>query len=727
MAIVFSQACQFPQDLDAAAAALDQELGDRLIANNELLAAVEAAVPELNSQLDAGSDILNRILATGDGSSTLKSVNDVSDQFGLQKDGQSQEADERFLNNFGVLLYNGVLYVPGTSNRDVDNIQILRELFVASGRNLARTESFLQKSKTLFVYNKLSVQHVPPKKPGAQAFTLAEVRTALSMPHLTADDVIVAEDYTTLVLVRTYLDFDISIPEVKHRYNLSDAEIVLSVFHFDKVDNTTSAIARYQGYGLSTDQLAAVLAGTESIAPIQASITSAKQTAVSVIDKINFVLQRLNTLDLSSKNDFRNKLRVDIGLLTTTHLNIINQNLFNVAVVKTRDTLTKLRARHNDAEIQSLLNNRTDINGIFFDPTDDQLTRVLTNGMTAAPGSTVGSNRFLNLTGLPPVDQSILMFMYADLYDADRVLNGPLVQSSFVDSRRNLTEYIARNPIRSLTNATITQSNSSSTILQGQPSTGTPSSILSELLDTNKTLGMDQRMADVNDAFKGLFDLYPDSIAQPLSRIINIIAKLFEKAMKGLQLLINKAKRFIFMLKKRLDAFSGQFLSLTGSGNFNSSLLKCAVNFDVSLSLPSGGLLDELLKFLNNIGVLVAEFLTKLAKWIADLFEKLLCLPISLINAFLGQVSAALPSACQIPRVKLNDSLIKALTRLRAIGDFNTLVFQKMGGDLLRYRLVINAAPDKLKQFKSSALCNSKQVSTFYNTSILNIGGAIPG
>ena len=724
MTIAPVRSCQFPQDLEAAANALDQELGDRIIANDALLTAAEETVAAVDSQLAQGFDILERVLGLGDGSSNIKTGADVSEQFGLPEDKPTASMDEKQLANYGILVHDDVMYAPGRmgTEKAIDNIGVLRRLFIASGRDLTRTKAFLQAKRTLFVYNKLHIAVAPAKVPGNKAYTLTEIKTIYSLPHLTKNDISINEDFTTSILIRTYLDSDISLAEVKRRYNLEDHEIITSVFHFDVADNSSNSITRYTSYGFSGALLNDIIAGEETTTATVLSITANKMSAAATIGQIDLINQRYEALDSNYKKEVaKSKLTSDVEVLQKTHSQSIALSLFQVTVIKDREVLEKLHAKHSDTQIERLLNERDDITGLFFEPTDEQLIKLLSNALNSAvPGSTVGSNKFLNTSTTLPIDQSVLMSMSGDLYDARRIIITPLTKYTMRETRRNLSEYIGKTPNQAAVTST---SSTSSIIFQGQPSVATPSALATDRINTDKTLGMEDRLSEVQDAFKSLYDLYPPSVAKPLAEIINIVAKLFEKAMKGLQTLINKAKNLILPLKKRLDAFMSRHLSLTGSGKFETSLLKCAINFDVSLSF---GLLDELLKFFNNIGALLAKFLSSLAQWVGDLFEKLLCLPINLINAFLGKVSTALPSSCQIPRVKLSDAMVKALTRLRAVGDMNFLMLQAFSRDLIKYKLSVTAASEKLKQFKNGALCNTSQVSNFYNASILNLGGSVP-
>jgi hypothetical protein len=135
MAIELARNCQFPLDLDAASLALDQEIGDRLIANRALLDLAQDTdeINAANALVDQATDILEQIIKQGDGTSSLRTTADVAEQFGLPKDPPSRLDDDILAPNTGIILIDTIVYVPGArspSPADASNIEVLRKLYI---------------------------------------------------------------------------------------------------------------------------------------------------------------------------------------------------------------------------------------------------------------------------------------------------------------------------------------------------------------------------------------------------------------------------------------------------------------------------------------------------------------------------------------------------------------------------------------------------------------------
>ena len=62
MAINIAHRCQFPQDLEAATDALNQDLSDRMLANQDLLSDAVAASEGIAELINEGNDLLSQIL-----------------------------------------------------------------------------------------------------------------------------------------------------------------------------------------------------------------------------------------------------------------------------------------------------------------------------------------------------------------------------------------------------------------------------------------------------------------------------------------------------------------------------------------------------------------------------------------------------------------------------------------------------------------------------------------
>jgi len=717
--------CKFPQNLESSAAALEQEIGDRFAQNLALLEIAEASTAGIPEALAEALSILDQIMANGDSSSNLGSSADVAEQFGLQQTPSTELGDERFLFYGGVILLDGVVYLPNGSN----NIENLRRLYFASGRSLTKTAEYLQSNRTLIFHGRTAMQVVAAKDPNRTAFTLDEIKTQLNANYLTERDIVVNTDSTTSVLMRDgFLAVDQSLAETKKQYGISDSEIATSVFHFNIVDNTTTALARYSNYGYAGEFLTAILNGDDlsvvSQETIDNKLNTNKAAATSIIGKIDFILSRIANLpDISGARD---KIRAAIQALIKDHLSLIGDIRFQVSVIGETDTLAKLRANHTDAVIRRLLEQRTEVTGIKFGASDKEISKMLSGAYAMTPGSTLISNRFLSRGLSEEYNTKTLVKMYSDLYAADLSLSRGVTISNFTISKQSLIDFGGHSPKLDPATSYVNPDGSLGNpklpgqIYQGQPSAGTPASVLAERMDVGRSFSISLRIKALDDLLEGIDQFFNETLGRPIAAVLKLLTELFKKAMAAIDLLGERAKGLLMPIKKALDSFMSKFLSLTGSGSFDSSLLKCAINFDFGISID---LIDQLLAFMDSITALLGNFISSLINWIADLIKNVICLPINLISAFIGGLGAALPSFCQAPSFDIGDPIKSALEELLAVANFKQANMMAFGTDLVRYRATVTGAPDKLSQFKSGGLCNSGAAGGFMAAAALNIGG----
>jgi hypothetical protein len=754
MAFTVSQRCRFPNDLEFAAKQLDVELTKRVQANQALLKDAESAIVGLDAVFDEGTAILDSFFTLNDASpsqrpsseqdnltspdnavtvdgqpsssydtsSSLKNTEDVANTYGLLPDKSTEEQDEKFITNAGIILFDNTVYLFGSQSDTpihYENIKLLRRLYFTVDANLKKTKEILDTStKTVFIHNQLYLKTVPSKTYDTP-YSVEEIKELLNIDYITPEDVAVASDNSSIVLLKFFISMDKSVAEVLRVTRIPAEEIVTNVFHFESVDNSTAAIARYVYLGYTGIELGAILAGedlvTSSPVTITDNIEKSKVDANKLIQYIDFLKPKYDTLSTTFKDDALTQIRTGITDLIKTHKRTMSLYLFQVSTIQQKDIITELKKKHTDEKIDYLLKKRPDCIDLWFGPPDEKVLTTLKRTMDSAPtGSTFISNKAVNAKATSPISQNELVKMYADLYDAMRMANEPdLTLPQLDEIRKYLSNFLARNPEAAA---------GTEEILQGQPSAETPSGILMERMDAAKTLDLEQKKKDVTDAFQDLYDTYPKSIAGPLADIINKIADLFEKVVKVINKLVQQAQNTLLAMKKRLDSFMSKFLSLTGNASFSNSLLKCAVNWDIGLSVD---ILDRLFDFFFKAMGQILAFLSKLKKWISDILEKLLCYATDLLNNILGQVSLALPSACKIPRFYLGANLDAALTRLKNVSTAQTFVFDSCSKDIAKLRIAVRASTDKLFQFKESSNCASTASSNFMNAAMLNVGVGI--
>jgi len=773
MAVQFAKECQFPQDLDAAFLELQEELGDRLINNEALLDATIADIGdlELDSKVDEILDQFENLLKQGDGTSSIKSLDDLASAVGLPKDpGRSdatpaekaqraveeQVQDEQFLFDAGLTVHEGVLYIPGTEGSDVDNIEVLRNIYIAFNKDLDKVASLLDRVVVsggtggqtitslevdpILVQSKLVLERVPAKVPKKTAFSVEELRVKLSLPNLESKDVVVNDDFSSVVLLKQFLGTDLSKAKILNQFQVEERDLITEVFHINKKQSSTRLINKIRNLGYTLEEVTTIFrigATGLSNTLLEDLLVAENNKASAIIDQIDFFIKRLlDAIRLSGRRDLnfpkvqipstaklanQNRLNLAIIDLQNDHRKTISSLLFKVAVIKDSAVLTELRTNHTDEQIKILLERRPEIKGIKFNAATAEILSNLRDGLAdTEPGSRLVSARAM-VRGIPQsiYDSQELLFMWSDLIEAqDDILENPLVSGllgHLANAKQHLLDFLDRTPRRpdEATQEPVTP-------YDAQEVVSTPSAILGGRMDFSKTFKIKQIIEALLDLVRQI-DL--EALAgRAIAAVVNAVADLFRQAIEGCSRLLNKANATIVAFKKRVDAMLSQIFSLTGSGTFDTSMLKCAINFDLGFS--GGGVLILISNLLCVLASLLGGFLSKFSAWIADLINKVLCLPLGLINAFLGQVSVNLPAGCQVPTFDLGATITAALLNLKDVGEAKNVVVTFIGKDLFKLKMFINGASDKVDQFSGGADCNGS-VNKAYNSAILNIQGGV--
>lgn len=716
MAIQRALNCAFPQDLDAAADALLQEVGDRLSTINNIVDQLsEGGIENL---LNQSNQNLNRLLQQGDGSSDIKSVDDLENLFGLEKDGANAKEDERFLFFAGIIMLMGIVYVSADESpnaADLQNIEVLRRIYLASGRNIERLRELLALNRTLVIHSAVVIKKVPSKGK-KERFSTEEIQRILENDSIQSNDIGYNEDGSAVVITSQFLDFNIPISETKRRFNLQDHDISTTIIHHQEIDNSTRGINFFDRLGYQSEELSAILAGQDLVnlspSPVFASVEESKSQAVSLIETIGFLLQRFDNLSPNDKESLRTRILARMSTLEDQHRNTITKSKFLVSVREDLDTLDNLEEKQTEEGLVCLFEQRPEISGIYFEATDEQLSNTLNQTASSSVESTTISNRFLNQQINEPISNRSLVLMASDLEQATEALER-FTKSSLEDARRFLIQFNSRSPV---------PTPSPAVIFQGQPSMGTPSDVLMRRMDFGNTFDFDTKFDAVNDAVASLDQLFEENISGPIASVVNFLLLIINEANRACDAVLGRVRQEALALKQRIDSFLSKYLSLTGSGSFDSSLLKCAINFDIGVSAP---LLDNLLALIDQLAAEVSRFIAKVAQVISELLEKILCVPVNLLNGFLGGIENNLPAACQLPRVDLGEPLETALSNLRNAAISRNQTVANFNRDLIRYGISVEAAPDKLDQFRQSSTCNTSPFQGFYQTALLNISGGV--
>lgn len=717
MSISLAQSCAFPQDLDAAAHQILQELGDQFRITTDLLNNLSSSSSGIGPLVDQGEGILNQLLILGDGSSQIKDTGDVEDQFGLPASSPTPCEDEQALFYSGISMVAGVLYIGGDKSPNVadeSNIEVLRRIYLASGRDFDKLSSLLNLNRVLVIHSKVQIQKVPAKASGV-AYSDDEIRRLLNATYLQSENIVRNPDGSAVAVTSDFLAVNQSLDETIRVSGLKSADIATTVIHHLTIDNSTKSVNHFTQAGYIGSQLSAILAGEDLIdvtpSPVENSNKVSVSEASSIISSIDFIVERFEGLTPTDRVKLHDKLMAQMSTLTIQHKNTIVQSKFQVSVREQLDTYDLLRTKHTkDEDLICLFELRPELKGIYFNAPNSLIIQAINTPI--AVGSTTASNKFLNSKPKTGLNNQVLVAMASDLDQATTNVDA-FTKGSLLKARQNLVDFGGKDPFIV---------NIDDGIIQGQPSAGTPTDVILRNINFDKSFDIELHLGKVDKALADLGNFLNDNIAKPLAHIIGIIVTLMKAAENAVDTLVDMARAAILPLKQKVDSFMSKYLSLTGSGTFNSSLLKCAVNFDIQLAAP---ILDSLLSLVDELATQVRKLLSKLGEAVYNVVNKMLCTPINLMNAFLGQTSLSLPSACQLPTVNLGPDLEKALGDLRDSFSNKSIIFTNFSRDLVRYQVVITDAPEKLKQFQASSVCKSPGIQNFYNSALLNLGGGI--
>lgn len=756
MAIQVAKNCKFPANLEKAAFDLFQDIGDRLTENQTLLEDAEQAAldSDLDNLIDQGNQVLDELVGLGvditneqvptnetvaanqekfndvglrpnatrpveesddEKLPVLRTSNDVLDNYGLLKEDATPTQEEAILSRVGVQMLDAITYPAASSPENINNIAILRKVFYATGQDLAKTEAVYNSTKAVYLLNQVSFIKV--EQVGFEPNTIDVLKETLDDNSLIEDDyfngVVNNRDLptTTLVKRKSFLARDKSLSHYSE-----DNDISTSVFHIESILNNSSTLKRARLLGYEKDKLTAIMSGRDlkdvTPSPIEDALEVTRATASRIAETVDFYAGRLDTIPNEALLSLQTNLLNDLDTLITDHIDVITDADFEVTVIIQKDTITKLRENHSDEQIVDILKNRQEIESIEFNPSVDQVETIINRGLNAGTGTSTLSNKFLNDTPDPSINKRSLMQMAVYLENARIYLSREVNRINLDRTVQYLSKYSGVSILPEAANGTITR---------GISTVESASNVILKNWDINKTFNVDNRVQDIQETSEAsIATIYPPFVAKPLAQIIGFIAESFSTVLRGIKFLVDKAKSALLRLKRRLDAFFDKHLSLTGGGAFDTSLLKCAINFDIALSPP---LIDRLLEIVDKIAQAATNVIAKIAKWVGDIIEKLICLPINLLNSVLGQIQDLLPVACAVAPIGLPEDVEEKLEELQQIANLERQVLTTFSSDLINYRLVVNSAPDKVSQFKRGTFCDSGAVQNFSKASMINIIG----
>lgn len=674
-------------------------------------------VPAIDELIDTGNNFLQDLINSGSADSEIKLLEDLSDNFGIDGTGTAQE-DELYMREImGMIMINGVIFKEGTENESSENIEVLRRIYQGVDRDLDEAYSIYQSNKNNSFVFETVVQTLEPSEPDKNP-SLSEIRRRLGLPFLAESQVVYTPKNQAIVAYRRAVAKNQPLLSTSRQLNISLERLTSTIVHNQQITANTASINYWVGLGYS-DEISYILDGVDPVdanpIPIAGSVQTTKNQASSLITDIDYVLGRIDGLTVTDVSNLRNRLLIKFSNIETSLIDIINTVLFKVSVMEELDTIDKLRQKLSDEDIVYLLDERTDVQGIELDASIEELNALANQARSIRAGDIIASSKRLNAK---PDTRSEVLPTLLNVFSLLRQAREQAENMTKVElgkAKDTLALFVGSDP---------TATPAVQDPVRGFPGMATPSSILAQRLDYDRSFDINLRFGALDDALAKFNELFAKFITGPITALVNTIKNMFTAAHTLIGDLVERLKAQIIPLKRKLDGFMAKYLSLIGQGAFNSSLLKCAVNFNIGLST---NILDQLLKMIEDLGALVQNLITKFQKIIADMIEKILCTPINMVDKLISQGDSYLPAFCRITvPFELGDDLENALLGLRNACNFKFVNFTGLSGDLASYRAIVSTAGDRLRQFNRSSFCNSDLVDRAFNTTLVNIGGGIP-
>lgn len=673
-------------------------------------------VPAIDEVLDTGNNLLQDLINSGSADSEIKLLEDLT-LFGIDGTG-TQIQDELYLREIiGMVMINGVIFKEGTLGANEDNIEVLRRIYQGVGRDLDATEAIYNSTNNNSFVFETVVQTLEPSEPDKNP-TLEEIRRRLGIPFLQQNQVVYTEKNQAIVAYRKKIASNDPLLSISRRQNIPLERLTSTIVHYQQIISNTASINYWLSLGYA-DEISYILDGIDPVdanpIPITGDVQVAKNLASSLVIDIEYVLGRIDGLTINDVNSLRSRLLLKFDDAETKLIDIINTVLFRVSVMRETDTLTKLRTRLSDTDIVYLLDERTDVSGIDLNATIEELNAIANQARSIRAGDITASSKRLNTSVDSRSDVlPTLLEMFSSLRQA-REQASLMTKVELEKAKQSLILFIGYDP---------TALPFREDPVRGFPGMATPSSILSQRLDYDRSFEINLKFGALDDALAKFQELFSKFITGPITGLVNLIKNAFTAAHTLIGDLIEKLKAQIIPLKRKLDGFMAKYLSLIGQGAFNNSLLKCAVNFNIGLST---NILDQLLKMIEDLGALVQNLITKFQKILSDMIEKILCTPINMVDKLIAQGDSYLPSFCKLTvPFELGEDLENALLGLRNACNFKFVNFTGLSGDLASYRAIVSTAGDRLGQFNKSSFCNSDIVDRAFNTTLVNVQGGIP-
>lgn len=683
---------------------------------NQITAAEElAASIGIDKLLDNLTNTLQDIVSLGDPYSSVKDINTLPDLFGIDTPNTQEDDEKRVFDSTDLVLSNGLfLKKAPTDSAYVNNIEILRRIYFAVGRDLELANNeYLNKTDNAYRYS-LEVKKAKPLIPN-KPLTIDKIRKIFNDNSIAKNDYITMYDYSVLLVKRIpLLASNINVSELSVRYGTTAETSTSSIIHKTTPKNTTTAINRWVDLGYTTE-LPDILDGIDPALDFNIidPIFNALQAKNSrLINDINFYLSRLDTVNSSD-------VSTSIGR-TINEMDILSKNLdsifqFEVSEIQEFDTLTKLRDKLTDEEIHYLLVTQKYVKSVDLTISESDLMTVIQQATSESAGESSTSTSVMNKSSdLKSINYSTLLYILSDVQDIKDYLKLGI-------NKENLTKMLDTALI--LGGRKFTTTEAPQQTLSGFPSYTSASAIVNQRMNLEKNFKLTLSFGALDKVLAEISAMYDKYVGKTISALFKIITNLVQKAIRMVNQLRDRLLATIMPLKRKLDAFISKYLTLIGKGDFGSSVLKCAVNFNLGLNTDIfaylQNLIDQLIGILNNLIAILVGLLVKA-------IEKIICPVITMVDQLIGQANSYLPSFCSFNSpLLLPADAVKALNDLRRIASMQSKLVGSYSGDLIRAKAVVTTANDRLSKFIDQAGCLNKTASTMMSSTLINASKSV--
>ena len=647
------------------------------------------------SLIDQSTELLNKMLLLAPGK-----VDDLNANIGIPEDTPTTADDEERLEELGIILVNGILYMAGGTN-----IEAFRRLYLSLGADTDLFLSLLNGSDPLIVVQTYFQVKKLPTKP---SWTLAEVRSLYNNQAIEA--IYTAGEGDKYVVVPSFLGANISKEQASREANIPQDQIATNVFWLRSVSQTSATITKLNKLGITGGQLSSTLFGVR-LSDLQPNSVSSLRNDASVatgraISQLQLLLDRYLKIDSASKESLRSESLTSIKEAQKMWVSLQENVRFYATIIENPEEMTSTFLNKNTKEdISYLLTQRRTVSGINFSATTDQIATKLTQSLNISAGTTTLSTLMVNRN-------KVILDTEIDSANGSLVRN--FCASDFLSVKRELQYKNVNTAMECLkaSLSTVAPVQQKTTPQMGYASYDSPSSIMFRNVNWTATFNTDGIVDAIDKAADSLLDL---GIRQVVKAIVVIVRSIRSQ----INLITTQYRQVIRNFVQKIESFMSKFMAFHGTLNLDSSILKCVVGLDMEVTLP---FLDNLLALLDLLVASLKGVIAELVGIISDLLDKILCTPINLLNAFIVEATSFLPDFCQTNKFKLPDDIELLLQELQRYSLLESQTASAFNRDSLRIEITLQSLPGKLEQFKQSLVCDSNANNRFFKASKIQAG-----